>query len=109
MRKTMQAIIIQKLFKIGLLSCISLLLSFVGVMGSTETSYATSSKTLIDIGLLPGLSVDILPSSTPTPTPTPTPTSTPASASTPIQPANATAVSQVPPVPTSGVLSGSTT
>lgn len=97
MRKTMWAIM-QKLLKIGLLAYVSLLFSFVGVMGSTETSYAMSSKSLVEIGLLPGVTLDVLstPTSTPAATPTSAVTSTPAATQSP----QATPTSQVRPFPT---------
>ncbi len=83
----------QKLLKIGLLSSVSLLLSWICFIASVETSYATSSKSLPEIGLLPGLSVDILSTPTPTPTPTPSPQAT------------STSTVQVTPAPTNSVLS----
>lgn len=84
----------QKLLKIGLLSSVSLLFLLIGFVANTEISYAMSSKSLLGIDLLPGLSVDVLPDSTPTPTPAAT------------QSPQATSTSQVTPVPTSTVLSG---
>lgn len=88
----------QKLLKLGLLSFVGLLFSYVGFMASAETSYAMSSKLLLEIGLLPGLSVDVLPDSTPTPTPTPAPTPT-------LRP-QVTSTAQVSPELTSAVYSG---
>jgi hypothetical protein len=94
--------IMQKLLKIGLLAYVSLLFSFVGVMGSTETSYAMSSKSLVEIGLLPGVTLDVLstPTSTPAATPTSAVTSTPAATQSP----QATPTSQARPFPTGAAL-----
>ncbi len=89
----------RKLLKIGLLSLVSLLLSLICFMASTKTSNAMPSKSLFGVNLLPGLSMDILPDSTPTPTPEPSPTPTAT------QSPQATSTSQVSSKPTSIVLS----
>jgi len=113
MRKIMWTVM-QKLLKIGLLAYVSLLFSFVGIMGSTETSYAMSSKSLVEIGLLPGVTLDVLSTPTPTSTPAATPASatTPTSAitptTTPTQSSQATPTSQVRPFPTDAALPGYT-
>ena len=91
----------QKLLKIGLLSSVSLFLSLVGFMASSGTSYAINSQSLSNIDLLPGLSMSVLPDTTPTPTPTPTPASTPAATQSP----QAKSTSQASPVSTRVVFS----
>jgi len=107
--------ILRKLLKVGLLTYVILLFSFVGIKGSIQTSYAmklTSLQVLVPLDTTTPTATTPAPTPTPTPVPTPTPTPTaaptptptaaptPTPAPGPIQPPQATPIPPVGPIPT---------